>query len=209
MQMSRLQAVGAALLMTLIATACGSASSPSSEASSAGSVAGTEPSADQTAQRSAGEPTSGPVADLEALIPDQIGGIPLTKSSMNGEQFVNSGSSSQELQAFLRGLGVSIGDVSIAVGVGFSQEAAVAMFVFQAQGADTDRLVSGFKEAYNADSAQGLVWQPASIAGKQVERTTNPQQPNQVIYLYAKDDVLYFLTTATEEQAAEALAGLP
>ena len=206
MPLVRTHAVGAALLLTMIVAACGSSvSSPSGEASTAGTVGSLEPTAEPTQHASIGAAT-----DLEALIPDQVGGIALTKRSMSGDEFVNSGNSSQELQTFLQGLGVSIRDVSIAVGVGFStDEGAVAMFLFEAQGAETDQLVSGFKEAYDAENEQGLVWERVDIAGKQLERTTNPQQPAQVIYLYARDDTLIFLTTATEEQAAEALAGLP
>jgi hypothetical protein len=187
-----------ALILALLLAACG------------GSGSSTSASPSPTEEPSIAS-SAGPAADLEALIPDEIGGIALQKTSMSGDQFVNSGSSTQELETFLAGLGVSVSDVSIAIGFGLSAEAgnAVAMFLFRAEGAETGRLVTGFKEAYDADNEQGLVWEPASIGGKAVERTTNPQQPAQIIYLYARDDILYFLTTATEEQAAEALAALP
>jgi len=193
----------AALVLAVVIAACGGSTS----SATASPTASPEPTTNPTTAL----PSAGAVADLEALIPAEIGGITLQKSSMSGDQFVNSGSSSQELQDFLGSLGVAVTDVSIAIGVGLSTESgeAAAMFAFRAQGADTDRLVSGFKEAYDADNDRGLVWQPVSIGGKSAERTTNPQQPNQVIYLYAKDDILFFLTTATEEQAAEALAALP
>ena len=201
MQLNRSHAPVAALILALLIAACG------------GSASGTSATASPTASPDPTSvlPSAGAVADLEALIPAEIGGIPLQKTSMSGDQFVTSGSSSQELQDFLAGLGVAVTDVSIAIGVGLSPESsdAVAMFVFRAEGADTDQLVRGFKEAYDADNEEGLVWEPVSIGGKSVEQTTNPQQPEQVIYLYARDDILFFLTTATEGQAAEALAALP
>ena len=195
MQLNRSHAPVAALMLALLIVACG------------GSTSGTSATPSPTSVPS----SAGAVADLEALIPAEIDGIPLQKSSMSGDQFVTSGSSSRELQDFLGGLGVAVNDVSIAIGVGLAPQSgdAVAMFVFRAEGADTDQLVRGFKEAYDADNEEGLVWEPVTIGGKAVERTTNPQQPDQVIYLYARDDILFFLTTATEGQAAEALAALP
>jgi ABC-type glycerol-3-phosphate transport system substrate-binding protein len=203
MHLNRIHAAVAALVLAMLIAACGGSAS----SATASPTASPEPTT--TATNVA--PSAGAVADLEALIPAEIGGITLQKSSMSGDQFVNSGSTSQELQDFLGGLGVAVEDVAIAIGVGLSTESgeAAAMFAFRADGADTDRLVNGFKEAYDADNDRGLVWEPVSIGGKSAERTTNPEQPNQVIYLYAKDDILFFLTTATEEQAAEALAALP
>lgn len=200
----RFHAAVAALVLAMLVAACGGGSASSAPASP---TASPEPTTTPTNVA----PSAGAVADLEALIPAEIGGITLQKSSMSGDQFVNSGSSSQELQDFLGSLGVAVSDVAIAIGVGLSPETgeAAAMFAFRADGADTGRLVNGFKEAYDADNDRGLVWEPVSIGGKSAERTTNPQQPDQVIYLYAKDDILFFLTTATEEQAAEALAALP
>ena len=200
----RFHAAVAALVLAMLVAACGGSTSSA--------TASPTPSPEPTTNSSAGAlPSAGAVSDLEGLIPAEIGGITLQKSSMSGDQFVNSGSTSQELQDFLEGLGVAVEDVAIAIGVGLSTETgeAAAMFAFRADGADTDRLVNGFKEAYDADNDRGLVWEPVSIGGKSAERTTNPQQPDQVIYLYAKDDILFFLTTATEEQAAEALAALP
>ena len=203
MLLNRIHAAVAALVLAMLIAACGGSASSATASPTA--------SPELTTSSTAALPGAGAVSDLEALIPAEIGGITLQKSSMSGDQFVNSGSTSQELQDFLGGLGVAVEDVAIAIGVGLSPESgeAAAMFAFRADGADTARLVNGFKEAYDADNDRGLVWEPVSIGGKSAERTTNPQQPNQVIYLYAKDDILFFLTTANEEQAAEALAGLP
>ena len=43
--------------------------------------------------------------DLEALIPDTVGGVALQKLSMRGDEFVGSGGASAEAQEFLRSLG--------------------------------------------------------------------------------------------------------
>src|SRR5688572_20579048 len=160
MHLNRIHAVVAALVLVLLIAACGGSTSPTT----ASPTASSEPTTNPTTAL----PSSGAVGDLEALIPAEIGGITLQKSSMSGDQFVNSGSTSQELQDFLGGLGVAVEDVAIAIGVGLSPESgeAAAMFAFRADGADTDRLVNGFKEAYDADNDRGLVWEPVSIGGK-------------------------------------------
>jgi hypothetical protein len=168
-----------------------------------------EPTAEPTG--GGGLPTAGAVADLEALIPGEIGGITLQKFSMKGDEFVNSGSATQETQDFLQGLGVSTDDVAVAFGFGFDAQGgdSVAVFVFRAQGAGTDRLVSVFKQATDSERDTPLVWESASVGGKQVERATDPEQDDQVIYLYATGDTLFFVAATKEDHAAEALAALP
>jgi hypothetical protein len=212
MHLTRTTSAAMALLLALFVSACGaSAASSSAQTSTAESVASLEPSAEPSGEASSGLPTPGAVADLEALIPDEIGGIELQKFSMKGDEFVNSQSATEETEDFLRGLGVSTDDVGVAFGFGFSSETgdAVAMFVFRAVGAGTDRLVSVFKEATDSERQTPLDWEPATVGGKQVERATDSEQQGQTIYLYAKDDILFFLAASQEEQAAEALAGLP
>jgi hypothetical protein len=212
MHLSRTQAVGAALLLTVIVAACGgSTSSPSGEASGAGGGASLEPTAAPSDQASGGAPTGGAVADLEALIPDEIGGIELTKRSMNGDQFVNSGTANQQQKDFLEDLGVTTDDVAVAFGFGASTETGqgVAVFVFRAIGAGSDRLISVFIDATDSSREVPLDWQPTRVSDKAVYRATDPEQNNQTIYLYAIDDTLFFLAATQEEDAAEALAALP
>jgi hypothetical protein len=150
--------------------------------------------------------------DLEALIPDKIGNITLQKASMTGNEFVGSGNASQEAQDFLSGLGVATDDVSVAIGFGADLSGsgdAVAVLLFRAKGASSDRLVSLFKEATNRERETPLDWQSADLGGKHVEKAADPQQGNSTIYLYATGDLLVFVTAGSDNQAAEALSDLP
>ena len=201
-------AIAALLAATLLAACGGSASSPSAQL--AMSTASASASVEPSGAASGAEPSQGAVAELEALIPAEIGGITLQKYSMRGDEFVSSGTASQEAQEFLEGLGVSTDDVAVAVGFGASAESGdlVAVFVFQARGAGSDRLVSVFKEGTDKNREAPLVWEPVTVGGKQVERTTEPEQ-GQVIYLYAMGDRLFYLAATQEEHAEEALAALP
>jgi hypothetical protein len=77
------------------------------------------------------------------------------------------------------------------------------MFVFRASGADTNRLVSAFKAADDAQRDTPLVWSGASVGGKNVETATDGDQ---TFYLYAKGDVLFFVSgdaASTEEAISE------
>jgi hypothetical protein len=196
----------AALAAIVILAACGPAASsnsgqPSSEASAAASEAessggGFLPSF-----------TAGAVADLEALIPDTVGDLTMDKRSMDASEFKGSPDSDPATVKFLDDLGVSASDISIAVGFGFSTDASsnLVMFVFRAAGATTDQLISGFKTAIDSDRDTPLTWTTAEIGGKQVETSTDAGAS---VYLYAKDDVLVFIT-GDAASTEEAIGGLP
>jgi len=198
-------AMAAILLLALPVAACSSGGASTSttpsatvEPSAADSGAGAEPSLPSEAQ------------DLEALIPDTVGGVTLQKLSMRGNEFANSGSASAEAEEFLRNLGVSPDDVSVAIGFGVSADnsSGAAVFVFRAEGADSDRLLQTFKDATDAERDAPLDWESVTVGGKQVERATDPEQGNRV-YLYVTGDLLVFVATSNEDDAAEVLAGLP
>jgi hypothetical protein len=209
---NRSTAAVAALLLLAFLAACGEASSSGEPSSTPQSASPSiEATAEPTPETTDGLPSPGSVADLEALIPDEIGGIALQKFSMRGNEFVSSGSATQETQDFLEGLGVSTDDVAVAFGFGVSPASGegVAVFVFRADGAGSDRLVSVFKEATDAERDAPLDWESANVGGKEVQRALDPEQNDQVVYLYAKGDTLFFLAATQEEHAEEALAALP
>jgi hypothetical protein len=119
-------------------------------------------------------------------------------------------SSSAETKAFLDALGVSPADVAVAFGYGAdpSSQSAVAVFVFHAQGAGSDKLITVFKKAADEGSTT-YTWQAGNVGGKSVQVGTNPASANAKIYLYATNDNLFFVSTSTEAQATEVLGNLP
>jgi hypothetical protein len=204
-------AIGATLLVFVLA-ACGGGSSPSGSASASPSAS------EQASVEPSGGESSGPAipslpseaADLEALIPDEVGGLTLTKASMQGSEFLASGESDPATQKFLEDLGVNPEDVAVAFGFGFAADgSSVGIFVFRAEGAEAGRLVSVFKEATDTDRESPLEWESTSVGGKDVERAVDPEADNMIDYLYARDDVLYLVSAGTEDVATEALGKLP
>ncbi len=148
--------------------------------------------------------------ELEKLIPDSVDGVTLQKFSMKGNEFIASASSSAETKAFLDALGVSPADVAVAFGYGAdpSSQTAVAVFVFHAPGAGSDKLIAVFKKAADEGSTT-YAWQAGNVGGKSVQVGTNPASANAKIYLYATNDDLFFVSTSTEAQATEVLGNLP
>ena len=205
--MNRFRTIAVTAVAGLVLVACGSAaSSSSSEPSSAASVAASE------AQASSGGGavpsfTAGAVEDLEALIPDTVGDLTMQKSSAKGDTYLTSPDADPAVAKFVSDLGVKPSDISIAIGFGFSADgsSSLGMFVFRASGADTNRLISAFKTANDADRDAPLVWSNTSIGGKQVESAVDGET---TYYLYAKGDVLFFLS-GDPASVEEAISGLP
>jgi hypothetical protein len=205
---NRFLSIVATLVVGLALVACGpSASSSSQEPSPSPSQA-----APSQAESSAGGGvlpsfTEGAVADLEALIPDTVGSMTMQKTSTKGDEFISSTDSDPAVAKFIQDLGVSPGDISIAFGIGFTTDgsSSLGIFVFRAQGADTNRLIAAFKEANDAERDAPLTWSSSSIGGKQVETAT---EDGTTYYLYAKNDVLFYLS-GDPASAEEAISELP
>ena len=207
--MNRSRTLVVAGLVAIVLAACGS-SSASPSASQAESVAPSESAAESPG---IGLPSfsAGVVAELEALIPDEIGGVTMQKFSMRGDQFLTSGQEDPTTARFLEELGVSPNDVSIAFGFGFAPDftSGAAMFVFRAEGASEDRLLQVFKDSMDEDRDVPLEWTTVTIAGHEVESATDADADDQAMFLYAKGELLYFVSTTDPAAAEEVIAGLP
>lgn len=202
--MNRFLTIAVTAVAGFVLVACGPAATNSGEPSSAASAASEAPAASGLA---AGPSfTEGAVADLEALIPDKVGTVTLSKMSMAGSAYLAT-QDDPATTKFIQDLGVSPSDISIAVGSGSSADGSsrLVIIAFQAAGASTDRLVSGFIEATNADAEAPLEWTSTEVGGKQVETASDSTSTT---YLYAKNDVLFWVG-GDAVSTREAVSGLP
>lgn len=200
--MNRLRTIVLTAVAGLALVACGSTASGSAQPSQEQSQAA------QPSGNGAGPSfTEGAVSELEDLIPDVAGGVTLNKASTQGNDYLISSDADPGTVAFLQDLGVSPSDVSIAYGIGFSTDltSGVAVFVFRAAGADSNRLLAAFKTSTDSDSESPLEWSSATLAGKSVEVA---ESNGQSTYLYVKGDTLFFIG-ATQAVAEEILNDLP
>jgi hypothetical protein len=200
---NRFRTIALTAVTGFVLIACGPAASGGSEAPGHSEAAASQAEASSDGVQPSF--TEGAVADLEALIPDTVGDMTLTKTSTKGDEFIASADSDPAVAKFIEDLGVSPGDISLAIAFGFTADASssIGIFVFRAAGADTNRLISAFKEANDADRNAPLVWSSASVGGKSVETAVDEEQ---TFYLYAKDDILFFISgdpASTEEAISE------
>lgn len=153
-------------LIGVAATACGPASPEPSAGGSPSDVAVATGTPETSPEFSFPLFTTGAAPELEALIPDVIGGLPMQKFSVTGADFL-SGATPEQMAQFLADLGVTIDDISAAFGFGGTPEGASAsMVVFRAAGASGDRLVEVFIERSNEDRETPLVWTATTVGGK-------------------------------------------
>ena len=200
--MNRFRTIAVTAIAGFVLVACGptasqsGAESASAQPSQAASVA---------AQPSAGGVlpsfTTGAAPDLEALIPDTVGSLTITKISWQGNEFLLAPSITPALIKFIQDLGVSPSDISAALGVGSSSDGTVSMFVIRAVGADSSRLVTAFKTAQSP-----LPWSTSTVGGKQVEVA---DLGGASTYLYTKGDVLVWVTANYPAAAEDVLSRLP
>jgi hypothetical protein len=128
---------------------------------------------------------------------------------MQGGDFLES-AADEGTRQFLSDLGVTAEDVAFASAASpLDSEARIGIFALRASGVPTDLLLRVFKETSDEDSETPLQWEQVTVGGKQVERTMDPTGGEQLVHLYAHDDVLYLVSADTEGQIEEAFAFLP
>lgn len=216
--MNRLPILLVALLAFVVAACTSEGASPSTAASEApaSASASVEPTESAAASESAPSGTTGAIPsfdlngdpELAARFPETVGGQPLQIQSMRGDTFNAMGGEDPAFQEFLDSIGADLSDVSVAFGGVVSGETFLSVGAFRVLGASEEELEREFIAASEeAGDVSGLT--ESSIGGKDVWTATDPSgQTDGSIFIYTKDDTLYFLT-GTEEQAVEILEALP
>ena len=198
------------LLALLVLVGAGCAGQSGSEATATPSPT---PAPTPTEEASEGSEAAIPSFDLNgdpelaARFPDSVGGEPLTVQSFRGDVFMT-GSTDPSFEAFLDSVGADLEDVSVAFGGLMSGDSLLSVGAFRVVGADEDELETQFLAATEAEGDISGA-ERRSVGGKDVWTATDPtgEAPGSM-FIYVRDDTVYFLT-GSEEQAAEILAALP
>lgn len=204
--MNRFRTIALTAVTGFVLVACGPASSSSGEPGKSEAPA-SQPQA-SSGDGTLPSLTEGAVADLEALIPNKVDDITIAKQSVQTGEFLTAPGSDPEAVKFVQDLGVSPSDISIATGSGNNADFSKFVFVFaiRAHGADSGRLVAAFKTASASGDASPLQWASANVAGKSVETAGSDTGAT---YLYAKDDVLFWVIGNDATTAEHFIAQLP
>ena len=144
--------------------------------------------------------------ELAARFPTTVGGEAVQVISFRGDTLMAGGDIDPSFQDFLDSTGAELEDVSVAFGG--TTDGSLSMAAFRVLGVSEDKLEEEFLSASEeAGDIEGA--ERASVGGKDVWKAADGTgQASGSVYLYVKDDTVYFLT-GTDAQAAEILAALP
>jgi hypothetical protein len=142
-------------------------------------------------------------AELEAMLPDSIGGQAVIKQSLSGEDFINLGmGGAAALEDMLGDIGASIDDLSVAIG---SAGTAVVIFAYQIEGVEAGQIFEGLQQALQAGGG-GEVSQ-RTVAGRSV---TQVASGGETTYIYLAGDVVFIIGgTVTPDVLEDAVNQLP
>jgi len=203
--MNRFRASAFAGLLTVVLAACSSSGGATPSPTPSPTPVPTPSASASGALPSFNLPSN--AKELEALLPDTLGGAKVTKASMKGSDFVNSSSSNAELTAWLNSVGKSLNDVSAAFGFVASGTSSNAVFAFRVAGVDNGKLIDEFKKSSDT-SGPAMTWTSANVGGKNVQKATDSSQ-NATVYLYGSADLMFIVETNDPAIAQEALSHLP
>jgi hypothetical protein len=198
------RALAAGLAMLLLVAACGgSATSTPSNGPGASDpgIATPEPADTTEPAATDGGSIGGPgtAADLEALLPDEVNGVQLEKSSFDGSTFpggIPIGEGDDEFIQFLQDNGKSLDDLRVAIAAPVGSEGGgTFIMAIQVKGLPADK-VKDFALAGSEDLA------PATVGGKQVYGSG---MAGFGAWVYPKDDVVYYVLVMGGEDLAEGI----
>lgn len=209
--MKRISILLVALLALLVVACASEQASPTLEPTADPTP---EPTVEAPEPAESEPPTALPSFDLNgdpelaARFPDTVGGQPLQVQSFRGDTFATMGGGDPSFEAFLDSVGADLEDVSVAFGGSVSGEDILSVGAFRVLGASEDELEREFIAATEEEGdVTGL--SRDSVGGKDVWTATDPSgQTGTSVFVYTKDDTVYFLT-GTEELVAEILEALP
>jgi hypothetical protein len=201
-----IRSAGVALLaITVAACSSGAASSTPTPIPTASPT----PTVAATSSASAGPSLDLPrnAKELEALLPDSIGGATLTKFSMKGSDFIQQGQVDPQLKSWLDSLGKSLDDVSVAYAFDITGASQTGIFAFRVNGVDHTTLLNGLKTAMEQGSSEATNWTSTNIGGK--SGVFAGTSDSGTTYLYGTADLVFFVVAKDKTTAADALSQLP
>ena len=145
--------------------------------------------------------------DLEAMLPESVGGIVLHRTSPSIQGQLTADPRFDSVLSLLGFFGKSASDIRFAQAVDPADPANLTLAAFQVRGIDA-RLFGPAVTSIVVGSIPGATTSRVTLAGRTVTKATSPSGGPSG-YLYTSGDVVYGIQTADEQLAIEALARLP
>lgn len=139
--------------------------------------------------------------ELEALLPDEVGGELVIKNSFSGSAVFNSGvAATESIEDLLAEVGATIDDVSVAIGF---TGTGLAVIAYQIDGVSADRVFDGFLTALPSGGGMSQ----RTVAGRSI---TEVGVGAETTYIYLAGDVVFIIGgQVTPELLEDAVSQLP
>ena len=213
--------IGAAFVVVL--TGCGGGSNPPSSAaggspaaasSASAAIASSEPPAVATTGPSSAGPSLPAVTSshadpaLEALLPAEVSGIAMQRSSATLAALLASGGDRTAVDTFLQKLGKSESDGTYAAAFDSTNTVGGGIFAFKIAGVNADVLEPAIVSVEQSDLGAGATTKQATVCGKSVTMVSVGSGVNDTEWVYGRDDVVFVIHAADEAHAATFLQAL-
>lgn len=200
------------VLLLFVIAACGPATAPADETAEETEQATEEATPEATEDDVPAIDLPGSAPELEALLPDEIGGQEVLKLSFTGVELMTDESGDvtvdPEFLAFLDRMGAQPDDVSMAMSFALSEEGQSGVVAFRVAGADGNQLRDELEGSMEAEEQVGE-WTSGSVGGKSVVMAEDLETTGNTVYIYVRGDMVFMVTAADEATATEILSALP
>jgi hypothetical protein len=187
--------------------AAAASSAPSAQSSSAPSALATGPSSSAGPSLPAVTSSHADPA-LEALLPAEVSGTAMQRSSATLAALLASGGDRTAVDAFLKGLGKSESDGTYAAAFDLTNTVGGGIFAFKIAGVNADLLLPAIVSVEASDLGVGATTKQATVGGKGVTVVSVGSGVNDTEWVYGRDDVVFVIHAADEAHAATFLQAL-
>jgi hypothetical protein len=157
---------------------------------------------DLSADGSAEPSASSAAPELEAKLPKEIGGTPLSVQSTTADQVFADDPNSRALSARIRALGGQVADVQVAQAYDDAGAVDVSIIAFRLPGKDGTKLRDAVVETWLSADAAGVTKSNVTLAGKPFEKIDYGDQGT-VEYVYTGSDYVIVVDTSDPAIATE------
>ena len=214
-------AVSAAVIL-ILAGCGGNASSPSNAAGDSPAAASSASAAPASSTPASIAPSSSPAAAasqpavteshadpaLEALLPAEVSGTPMQRSSATLAAMIAAGADGTAIDGFLQSIGKTESDGTYAAAFDPANALGGGIFAFKVAGVDAGVLLPAILSVEQSDLGTGATTDQATVGGKPVTVVSVGNGVNDTEWVYAKDGVVFVIHAADEAHAAAYLEAL-
>jgi hypothetical protein len=202
----------AILPLALLLAACGAnGAAPSSAASPSLSTGLTPLGSAGPSESPAPSVNLHGATDLEARLPDQIGGTTLTKVSLTGADFLATGSTTSQgqLETMLSGLGKTTSDLSLAEEGDPSGYLVLQVGLLRVAGAPSVPLLTAWVASQQAATGNKLQVSTQTVGSTQLTKLVDPSRPvGGSTYAWAIGDTIALVRADDQKLVEEAVGKL-